>query len=197
MASEQPNNSATPTQQHVDAINQLFTEFELAYHNQFHKAFGTSEQIIMAQQLWLNALSDIAPQRIIQGGRRAIKRSEYLPTIHSIRKFCFPSPEELGVPDSHSAYIEACRAPSPKNEQPWSHPIVYLAGQASDWFFIASNSEAKAYPIYKHNYDLLFERLLNGETLELPVHKALPESISKPLSKEENREKMRAPARRA
>ena len=27
---------------HVDAINQIFAEFEFAYHNQFHKAFAES-----------------------------------------------------------------------------------------------------------------------------------------------------------
>ena len=185
---EQPR----PTAEHVDAISQMFTEFELAYHNQFHKAFGTSEQIIMAQQLWLDALKDIPAQRIAAGARRAIKQSEYLPTLHTIRKYCDPSPEELGLPDAHSAYIEACRAPSPKAEHSWSHPIVYLAGQASDWFFLASSSEAKAFPVYQRNYELLITRLLAGETLESPITKAIPEHISQPLSNDEQKKRMKA-----
>ncbi len=169
----------------------MFTEFELAYHNQFHKAFGTSEQIIMAQQLWLNTLCDISPQRLVMGARRAIKDSEYLPTLHSIRKYCDPTPEELGIPDAHAAYVEACRAASPKIEQKWTHPIVYWAGHESDWFFLASNSEAKAFPVYQRNFEILINRLLEGETLELPAHKAIPASISKPLSKEEQRKHMK------
>ncbi len=184
--------SPPPSEDHVTAINQLFTEFQLAYHNQFHKAFSDDQKIIMAKQLWIRTLSDIAPERIIAGLRRAIKQSEYLPTIHTIRKFCEPSFKELGLPDTHSAYIEACRAATPKAEQHWSHPAVYLAGAASDWFFIASSSEAKAFPVFKRNYEILSERVMNGEQLDLPVTKAIPETISTPLSKEQQKQHMQA-----
>lgn len=181
-----------PTVDQVDAINRMFTEFELAYHNQFHKAFGTTEQVIMAQQLWLDTLRDIAADRIVAGTRRAIRESEYLPTLHSIRKFCDPRPQELGLPDAHSAYLEACRAASPKAEQSWSHPAVYLAGKNTDWFFLASNIEAKAFPVYKRNYELICERVMNGESMTIPLPKALPESINKPLSNEERKVRMQA-----
>lgn len=180
-----------PTAAHVDAINAMFTQFQLAYHNQFHKAFANDEQITMAKQLWLNSLCDLSAERIAAGTRRAVRESEFLPTLSSIRHYCDPSPDELGIPDAHQAYLEACRAPTPKLEHDWSHPIVYHAGVASDWFFLASNSEAKAYPVFKRNYEILCERLLNGEALQLPVAKALPESVPAPLSNEENRERMR------
>ena len=180
-----------PTSAHVDAINAMFTQFQLAFHNQFHKAFANDEQITMAKQLWLNSLCDLPPERLMAGTRRAIRESEYLPTIHTIRNFCDPTANQLGVPDAHLAYLEACRAPSPKAEQSWSHPIVYLAGQASDWFFLASAVEAKAFPVYRQNYEILLERLKAGEELTAPVPKAIPASIPKPLSKEENRERMK------
>ncbi len=169
----------------------MFTQFQLAYHNQFHKAFASDEQITMAKQLWLHSLADLSPERIAAGTKRAIKGSPYLPTLHTIRRYCDPSPEELGVPDAYRAYQEACRAPTPKIDQSWSHPIVYLAGKASDWFLLASSSETKAYPVYQRNYEVLLERLLNGETLEMPVPRAIPESIPEPLSKEENKARMK------
>lgn len=184
--------SNKPTAAHVDAINAMFTQFQLAFHNQFHKAFGNDEQITMAKQLWLNTLCDLSPERIAAGTKRAIRESEYLPTLHTIRRFCDPSPEELGVPDAYNAYLEACRAPSPKAQQHWSHPIVYLAGNASDWFFLASSSESRAFPVYRRNYEILVERLLQGEKLEVPVPRAIPASIPQPLSAEENRERMKA-----
>ena len=41
----------------VDAINQIFAEFEFAYHNQFHKAFSNVESQIIAKKYWLVALA--------------------------------------------------------------------------------------------------------------------------------------------
>lgn len=170
----------------------MFTKFQLAYHNQFHKAFASDEQLMMAKQLWLNTLCDLSPQRLTEGTRRAIKASKFLPTLQSIREYCDPSPEELGLPDVYAAYVEACRAPSPKAEYHWSHPAVYFAGKASDWFFLANNVESKALPVFKRNYDILCERVLAGEELELPVPLAIPENISKPLSNLERKERMKA-----
>ena len=86
---------ATPTEDHVTAINQMFTEFQLAYHNQFHKAFSDDQKIAMAKQLWVKTLCDLSPERIVYGTRQAIKESEYLPTLHTIRQFCAPKPEAV------------------------------------------------------------------------------------------------------
>lgn len=187
-----PRPQATPTSGHVDAINQMFTKFQLAYHNQFHKAFGNEEQLTMAKQLWLNTLCDLAPERLADGTRRAIQESKFLPTLQAIREFCDPRPEELGLPDPYNAYVEACQAPSPKSEFAWSHPAVYLAGKASDWFFLASSSESKALPVFKRNYEILCERVMQGEQLDLPLPKAIPETINTPLTNAERKERMKA-----
>ena len=179
-----------PTEDHITAINQMFTEFQLAYHNQFHKAFSDDQKIITAKQLWVKTLCDLSPERIMMGTRRAIKESEYLPTINTVRKLCEPNPEELGLPDAYNAYLQACRAASPKIEQNWTHPIVYLAGSASDWFFLSNSVEAKAFPVFKRNYEILCERALNGEQLDMPILKAIPETINQPLSNEERKQRM-------
>lgn len=180
-----------PTAEHVDAINQLFTELELAYHNQFRRAFPDSAQLAMAKQLWLHALCDLSPARLRAGVRRATQNSEFLPSLHTLRQFCDPQPHELGLPDTHAAFIEACRAPSPKRNQCWSHPIVYRAGLETDWYFLANNPESVTFPVFKRNYELLIERLLNGEQLDAPLPKALPEEISTPLPREENKRRLK------
>ncbi|HEY3699965.1 MAG TPA: replication protein P [Spongiibacteraceae bacterium] len=180
-----------PTTEHVDAINQLFTELELAYHNQFRRAFPDSAQLAMAKQLWLHALCDLSPARLRAGVRRAAQNSEFLPSLHTLRQFCDPQPQELGLPDTYAAYIEACRAPNPKRSQRWSHPIVYRAGLETDWYFLANNPENVTFPVFKRNYELLIERLLNGEQLDVPLPKALPEEISTPLPREENKRRLK------
>ena len=186
----QKSADSIPTEDHITAINQMFTELQLAFHNQFHKAFSDDQKIIMAKQLWAKTLSDLPPARIAQATRRAIKESDYLPTLHTIRKFSEPVPEELGLPDAYHAYLEACRAATPKSEQRWSHPAVYLAGNASDWFFLASSVESRAFPVFKRNYDIVCERVMRGEQLDLPMQKAIPETVSHPLSNEERKERM-------
>jgi hypothetical protein len=40
----------------VDAINQVFAEFEFAYHNQYHKAFADAESLAIAKKYCLNNL---------------------------------------------------------------------------------------------------------------------------------------------
>jgi hypothetical protein len=169
----------------------VFTELELAYHNQFRAAFPDATQLAMAKQLWLHSLCDLPPARLRAGVRRAIKASEYLPSLHRLREYCDPDPAELGLPDAYTAYLEACRAPSPKREQRWSHPAVYRAGVESDWFFLANNPESVALPVFKRNYELLVHRLLDGEDIEQPLAKALPAEISRPLPREEQKERLR------
>lgn len=195
MASDKNNTrvgggNAEVTAEHIDAINQIFTELELAYHNQFRRAFPDATQLGMAKQLWLHSLCDLTPARLRAGVRRALKNSEYLPSLHTLRQHCDPEPHELGLPDAHAAYIEACRAPTPKREQQWSHTIVYRAGSETDWFFLANSPESVAFPVFKRNYELLIERLLNGENLEVPLPKGLPEEIGTPLTREENKQRL-------
>ena len=56
---ESTTNNVEFTPDHLDAINQVFAEFRLAFHNQFLRAFPNDKELMMAKQLWLHALSDI------------------------------------------------------------------------------------------------------------------------------------------
>lgn len=173
----------------ISAINQMFAELELAYHNQFHKAFP-GDKLQVAKQLWAHTLVDLSAAEILRGCRKSIKTSPFLPTLHTIRENSQFDPSELGLPEVRTAYLEACRAPSPKSDYEWSHAAVYHAGQASDWYFLASTGEAKAFPVFKRNYEILCERIMAGEDLAEAVPLALPKKDPAPLSPEENRERM-------
>ena len=176
----------------MDSLDQMFAEFEVVYHNQYTKAFPTAEKLMYAKKLWFSNLREYTPESIIAAAHKAIKASEFLPTIRGILKFLETSGlNEHGLPDVHSAYIEACRAPSPKADQRWSHPAVYHAGKASDWFFLASSAERAAFPVFERNYNILCERINKGEELELPLAQALPEHIETRLSKEEHLKEMK------
>lgn len=176
----------------MDAVDRMFAEFELVYHNQYNKAFATPDKLAYAKKIWFSNLRHLDPEQITAASHRAIRESEFLPTVKGILKFCQPSAEELGLPDAHSAYLEACNAPSPKAAHSWSHPAVYHAGRASDWFFLAGTAEHNAFPVFKRHYDALCEQIRRGKDLAPPEQKALPENPSKPLSPEEQRKRMKA-----
>lgn len=181
---------ATPTDAHIDAINQVFALFRINYHNQYYAAFKDNELLNQARRLWLNSLAQFAPETILRGARRVIEESEYLPTLNRMIRACQGDPEKFGLLDAHAAYVEACRAPSPKSVHNWSHPAVYHAGCASDWYFLMTNAEKVAFPIFERHYLKLCERVMNGAELPAPNVQLLPETIETPLSKEENLKRM-------
>ena len=182
-------NNATPTDGQMTAINQIFELFRFNYHNQFLKAFPDLDTLNMAKRLWLRLLGDYSGEVIMRAAERAVKENSWLPNVHEVLSRCDVA-EVLGLPSAHAAYVEACRAPSPKKDYRWSHPAVYFAGRATDWFFIANEPEEKVFPVFKRNYDILLQRLQNGETLEMDIPVALPENVSIPVSRDEQKKRM-------
>lgn len=181
---------APPSSEHIDAITQVFALFRINYHNQYYSAFKDIETGNQAQRLWLDSLTQFSPETILRGAKKVIEESDYLPTLNRMMRACQGDPEKFGLIDAHRAYVEACRAPSPKAAYAWSHPAIYHAGCASDWFFLSSNAEKTAFPIFERHYLKLCERVMNGEELPAPNIIALPQTIETPLSKEENLKRM-------
>ena len=180
----------TITDAHIDALNEIFALFRINYHNQYYKAYSDTQVLSQIKKLWLESLSQFAPQTILRGARKVIEESEYLPTLNRMIRACQGDPEKFGLIDAHRAYVEACRAPSPKAAYRWSHAAIYHAGCASDWFFLANNSEKTTFPIFERHYLKLCERVMNGEELPAPNIIAIPQIIETPLSKEENKKRM-------
>ena len=173
-------------------MNEVFALFRINYHNQYYKAYSDTQVLNQIKKLWLESLVQFAPDTILRGARKVIEESEFLPTLNRMIRACQGSPESFGLVDAHTAYIEACRAPSPKSAYRWSHPAVYHAGLASDWFFLNSNSEKVAFPVFERHYQRFCEKVMNGAELPQPDAPALPETIETPLSREENQQRLDA-----
>ena len=179
-----------PSDDQLSAINQIFELFRFNYHNQFLKAFPDLDTMNMAKRLWLRLLGDYSGEVIMRAAEKAVKENGWLPNVHEVLARCDVA-EILGLPTAHAAYVEACRAPSPKKEFNWSHPAVYFAGRATDWFFIANEPEEKVFPVFKRNYDLLLNRIQNGEDLEIDLPRALPQETTTPLSRDEQKDRLK------
>lgn len=176
----------------IDAINQVFTLFRLNYHNQYLKAFGNAAELNEVKRLWLEMLGHFDARTLLTAARNIIETSEYLPTLRTMIHHCERASSSPNLPDPHSAYLEACRAPSPKASYAWSHPAVYHAGKRCDWYFLQSNAEAVAYPVFKEIYDEICLSLRNGVELEAPIPIALPEKTATPLDKARGQELLQA-----
>ena len=174
---------------YIDALNQVFALFKRNYHNQFFKAYSNTTDLNATKRLWLASLARFAPTSIMQAARSVIETSEFLPTLKTMIDHC-EDQTNSGLPDVHEAYIEACRAPSPKANFAWRHPIVYHAGKNCDWFFLQNNPEQVAYPIFKREYEALVRKVKSGTSLTSPKMVKLSHSSGKELSKEENQRKM-------
>lgn len=191
-SAENSAEQAAPSADLIDAINQVFALFRINYHNQYYSAFAQVDLLNQAKRLWLNSLANFAPETILRGAKKVIEESEYLPTLNRMIRACQGDPEQFGLLDAHRAYVEACRAPSPKAAYTWSHPAVYHAGCAADWYFLSSSPERDAFPVFERHYKKLCERVMNGEALAAPNVPALPKTIETPLTREENLARMEA-----
>ena len=91
------------------------------------------------------------------------------------------------APNVHQAYIEACQAPSPKQEFAWSHPAVYEAGRRTNWYFLSTTSEQSAFPIFRTHYQEVLSELNSGAEFVLPMKedqqtKTNPDYVSKEVA---------------
>lgn len=175
----------------VDAINQVFALFRLNYHAQFFKAFATEAELNQIKKLWLHELARFSPDTLLKAAKAILEASDYLPTLHTMIRHC-ESQSKDALPDAHSAYIEACRAPSPKINYNWSHPAVYFAGKACDWYFLQTGSESTVYPIFKKKYAEICERVRGGEVLTVIQSDTLEHQSAPALDKKENLKRLKA-----
>ncbi|MGQ9426790.1 replication protein P [Gilvimarinus sp. F26214L] len=176
----------------MDAINQIFALFRVNYHNQYYAAFSDTQLLNQTKKLWLDSLSRFSSATILHAAKQAIERSEYLPTLHKMITYCQGDPASHGLPDAHRAYLEACHAPSPKAAYAWSHPAVYFAGRDTDWFFLGSSPEYVAFPLFKQQYQRWCEKVMAGEALPEIQVKMIEAETATPLSKEENRDRLKS-----
>jgi hypothetical protein len=174
----------------VDAINQVFAEFEFAYHNQFHKAFADAESLAIAKKYWLGTLENYSPRHIVQAAKRVVKTQEYLPSIAAMLKACEQGFDLYGLPSPRQAYEEACRASSPKQAWHWSHEAVYFAGKAAGWYMLANEPESKAFPVFNYHYGILCQQVVEGKELHIEAPPALTEKVERKLSREEQKERI-------
>ena len=119
------------------------------YHNQYYSAFGdNTKSENLAKKLWLSKLDHFSSETICGAAEKIIAESEYLPTLHKMLSACRQVGMPAGLANPRKAYQEACNKRSPKAQQQWSHPAVYLTGRDAGWHMLANEIESKALPAF-------------------------------------------------
>jgi len=117
-------------------------------------------------RIWLRGVADLTDEELDNGIVKARDFKGFF-NLPKFRDLCKVTSKDLGLPEAKQAYYEACLAPSPKDKQRYSHPIVYMAGQAAGWFNLKNDSESKAFKYYDHYYQLFVERVRAGEKFQV------------------------------
>lgn len=187
----QPEPHTHFSEQQIDTLNTLFAVLKRNYHNQYFKAFANANELKAVKRLWLESLQRFDCAIILQATKNLLENEEFLPTLATVIKYCEKISHQ-DLPDAHAAYLEACRAPSPKANAQWSHAAVYCAGKACDWYFLLNNPEYKAFPIFREHYEKMCAKALRGEALEIPKL-AIPEKTGEiKIDREKNKQKLQA-----
>ena len=162
----------------VELINLIFTQLEVTYHNQFHKAYPDKNSLNLAKQLWLNQLQIFEAKIVFDSINILMTSSEFLPSLSKLIITCKESKAKLnGIPSAAQAYKEACSARNDFENFSWSHPIVFYIGTETGWDFLWTQSEKETFKEFLSNYNNLIDDFINGKVFRDPNFPQLPKDI--------------------
>ena len=155
----------------IEAIDNLFLKLELSYHYQFYKVFGTDHRLNEAKKLWAESLKKYPAECINAAVETVIQANDYLPTLTEVLKACSSSMGAINIPTPQEAFIEAQKSSSPRQNYPWTHPIVYWAGREIGWELINSQNN-NTFQAFSKTYMRLVKDMKAGkEFIITPIEK--------------------------
>ena len=163
-----PQKLSSSKKEFIASIDNLFLKLELAYHYQFYKVFGTDERLNEGKKLWAMSLKGFSLDTLGQAIEDVIGSQSYLPTLTDIVKACSEIKDKDGFPSIEEAYIEARKSYSPRNEYPWSHPIVYFSGKKLGWNTIDEKDSKELFFAFKRIFLRMKERAIEGYEFKIP-----------------------------
>lgn len=184
--------SVWPVEQRGKLINKIFNEFKILWPRKFESQFRDDAHAREVKKAWHRDLpKHFTSEDIERGVRRCHAQLDWPPQLSEFIRLCRPDYDDLKIPPAHTAYVEACKKPSPKDAQAWSHPVVYHTGLSVGWLYLHSTEERFAFPIFRKTYETNVNLLLNGvETFAAPNGKTAKKLAEIPLSREENRRRI-------
>nr|WP_210396969.1 replication protein P [Motiliproteus sediminis] len=160
----------------------IFARFMTIYGHKFKSAFQSEDEIRIAKREWALSLQGYSEAELVLAVNRSKESFIWMPTVAEFLSLLRRDYESFGLPSTLEAYREACFAADHPRDRDWSHPAVYHAGRATDWFRLRTEEKSQVFRDFEHYYRTLCQRVVNGESLDLPVPMALPDKSSNTLS---------------
>ena len=181
-----------PTDNDRALIGRVFNRLK-AHVSAWKQTLTTPDIERMAKQEWFKSFIDhgIHSDEQIQGGFAYLRANTvtWWPSSAQFIEWCQEN-GGLDLPPVKSAYYEFCRNLGNLDQAKWTHPIVRVAGREAGNYEMASLPESESLPLFERAYKVLRERMSNGEDIDYPIPKGLPETVEIPLSRSENRSRL-------
>lgn len=168
-------------------VNYLFKRFA-GFISAFKYSADSTDSFDLIRREWAFAIrrSKIKTLEELNCGLNNLKSKGaiFLPPVAEFIAMCKPSLESFGLPPIMDAYKEACRNSHPCADKKWSHAAVFNAAYQTGYHELKTLPMKESYPIFVRNYEIMMHRIMNGESLEKSINKAIPEDINLPSTKE-------------
>ena len=175
----------------IELVNLIFTQLEVTYHNQFHKAYPDKNSLNLAKQLWLTQLQRFDEKIVFESVGKLMTTSDFLPTLSKVINYCIESKlKSNGIPNVNYAYKEACHSRNNFEKFSWSHPIIFYIGSETGWDYLWTQPEKETFKEFKLNYDFLVNEYLDGKEFSKPNFPELPKTLRVKVNKESQLKKI-------
>ena len=175
----------------IELVNLIFTQLEVTYHNQFHKAYPDKNSLNLAKQLWLTQLQRFDEKIVFESVSKLMTTSDFLPTLSKVINSCIENKlKSNGIPNVNNAYKEACHSRNNFERFSWSHPIIFYIGSKTGWDYLWTQAEKETFKEFKLNYDLLVNEYLEGKEFLKPNFPKLPKALKVKIDKESQLKKI-------
>lgn len=175
----------------IELVNLIFTQLEVTYHNQFHKAYPDKNSLNLAKQLWLTQLQRFDEKIVFESVGKLMTTSDFLPTLSKVINYCIESKlKSNGIPNVNYAYKEACHSRNNFEKFSWSHPIIFYIGSKTGWDYLWTQAEKETFKEFKLNYDFLVNEYLDGKEFSKPNFPELPKTLRVKVNKKSQLKKI-------
>ena len=170
---EAPEPSENIDERTAVLVNMVFSRFKAIFGTRFESTFGTKDAIEIAKREWALCLIGVSEGLLAQALHRCKTEFSWPPSIAEFLKLLKPDTVQFGLPDTRAAFLQAVSCRVDPKEFNWSHPAVYYAAKATEFFRLKTASEAEIWPVFEKHYGAICERVIAGEQLDIPSPIAL------------------------
>ncbi|MBY4676660.1 hypothetical protein K6T12_08645 [Marinobacterium sp. CAU 1594] len=153
----------------------IFARFMAIYGHKFKSCFESDAEIRIAKREWALSLRGYGEAELVAAIDHCKEQLAWMPTVSEFLAILREQQGNFGLPSPHRAYEEACRFALEPTRHQWSHAAVYQAGRETGWFELRSEPEERMFKAFSYNYEICCRRVRNGEQLDQPVQKGLPD----------------------